>query len=114
TVRCDRTNTTVDCRRMRQRRPTVKLKRRWPKTLDHYTTVLSPDEVASILQNMDAEYWLITALLYGCGLRINEALSLRVKDIDLKSRSLLVFNGKGRKDRYTLIPGNLRENMERQ
>ncbi len=84
------------------------------KTPRRMPTVLSPDEVASILQNMDAEYWLITVLLYGCGLRINEALSLRVKDIDLKSRSLLVFNGKGRKDRYTLIPGNLRENMERQ
>ena len=84
------------------------------KTPRRMPTVLSPDEVASILQNMDAEYWLITALLYGCGLRINEALSLRVKDIDLKSRSLLVFNGKGRKDRYTLIPGNLREKIERQ
>ena len=84
------------------------------KTPWRMPTVLSPDEVASILRNMEAEYWLITALLYGCGLRINEALSLRVKDIDLKSRNLLVFNGKGRKDRYTLIPGNLRENMERQ
>ncbi len=38
----------------------------------------------------------------------------RVKDIDLKSRNSLVFNGKGRKDRYTLIPSNLRENMKRQ
>ncbi|WP_228703059.1 tyrosine-type recombinase/integrase [Marinobacter nauticus] len=47
-------------------------------------------------------------------MRINEALSLRIKDIDLKSRNLLVFNGKGRKDRYTLIPGNLRDNLERQ
>jgi integrase len=46
---------------------------------------------------MEAEYWLITALLYGCGLGISEALSLRIKDIDLKSRNLLVFNGKGRR-----------------
>lgn len=84
------------------------------KTPRRMPTVLNPEEVASILGNMDAEYWLITALLYGCGLRISEALSLRIKDIDLKSRNLLVFNGKGRKDRYTLIPGNVRENMDRQ
>ncbi|WP_273167484.1 tyrosine-type recombinase/integrase [Marinobacter sp.] len=74
-------------------------------------TVLNPEEVASILENVEAEYWLITALLYGCGLRISEALSLRIKDIDLKSRNLLVFNGKGRKDRYTLMHGNLRADM---
>ncbi|WP_223794986.1 tyrosine-type recombinase/integrase [Marinobacter sp. F4216] len=77
-------------------------------------TVLSPDEVASIFPNMEGEYWLITALLYGCGLRIDEALSLRIKNIDLKSRNLLVFNGKGLKDQYTLNPGNFRENLERQ
>ena len=60
------------------------------KTPRRMPTVLNPDEVASILGNMEGEYWLITALLYGCGLRINEALSLRLKDIDLKSRNLLV------------------------
>lgn len=82
------------------------------KTPRRMPTALNPEEVASILGNMKAEYWLITAHLYGCGLRISEALSLRIKDIDLKSRNLLVFNGKGRKDRYTLLPGNLSENME--
>ena len=77
------------------------------KTPRRMPTVLNPEEVASSLRNMDAEYWLITALLYCCGLRISEALSLRIKDIDLKIRNLLVFNGKGRKNRYTLIRGNL-------
>src|SRR5690554_7594102 len=43
------------------------------KTPRRMPTVLNPDEVASILGNMEGEYWLITALLYGCGLRINEA-----------------------------------------
>lgn len=77
-------------------------------------TVLNPEEVAPILGNMEGDYWLIIALLYGCCLRISEALSLRKKDIDLKSRNLMVFNGKGRNDRYTLLPGNSREKVERQ
>lgn len=48
-------------------------------------------------------YWLITAMLYGCGLRINEALYLGFKDIDLRSQSLFVYRGIGGKDRYTLL-----------
>jgi len=51
-------------------------------------TVLNPEEVSSILGNLKKEYWLITALLSGCGLRINEALSLRIKDLDLKKPEL--------------------------
>ncbi len=56
--------------------------------------------VSSILNNFDSEYWLITALLYGCGLRISEALSLRIKDVDLASQNLFIHSGKGRKDRF--------------
>ncbi|ARU57250.1 integron integrase [Oleiphilus messinensis] len=67
-------------------------------------TVLNPPEVADILANMDGKYRLITKILYGSGLRINEALSLRVKDIDFTNQSIFVFRGKGRKDRYTLLP----------
>ncbi|MCE0761125.1 phage integrase N-terminal SAM-like domain-containing protein, partial [Marinobacter sp. G11] len=74
------------------RREIENLQYKMTKTPRRVPTVLNPDEVASILHRMEGEYWLITALLYGCGLRINEALSLRIKDIDLKSRNLLVFN----------------------
>ncbi|MEC8428023.1 MAG: integron integrase [Pseudomonadota bacterium] len=70
-------------------------------------TVLSPDEIARILAHMQGKYWLITALLYGCGFRIHEALSLRIKDIDIHLRSIFVFRGKGGKDRYTLLPESL-------
>ena len=56
-------------------------------------TVLSPGEVNSILKNCSDKYWLIIALLYGCGFRVSEVLSLRIKDIDLNNRSILVFNG---------------------
>jgi integron integrase len=70
-------------------------------------TVLSPDEVAAILRYLSGKYWLLTALLYGCGFRINEVLRLRVKDIDFHHKSIFVFRGKGRKDRFTLLPNNL-------
>lgn len=70
-------------------------------------TVLSPDEVARILDASHGKYWLITALLYGCGFRVSEVLSLRIKDIDLANRSIFIFAGKGAKDRYTLLPKSL-------
>ena len=70
-------------------------------------TVLSAQEVTRILAQLSGKYWLITAILYGCGLRIHEALFLRIKDIDLHHRSILVFRGKGAKDRYTLLPESL-------
>lgn len=70
-------------------------------------TVLSPPEVFEVLKCMTGKYHLITALLYGGGFRLSEVLSLRIKDIDLINRSIFIFNGKGRKDRYTLLPESL-------
>ncbi|KLV03475.1 integrase [Photobacterium aquae] len=69
--------------------------------------VLNNEEVSAIFQHLDGKYWLIAALLYGCGLRIQEALTLRIKDIDFTSKSILIFNGKGSKDQYTLLPEKL-------
>ena len=77
-------------------------------------TVLSPDEVNRILNNCSGKYWLIIALLYGCGFRVSEVLSLRVKDIDLNNRSIFIFSGKGAKDRYTLLPNSLIERLGEQ
>ncbi len=70
-------------------------------------TVLSDQEIKLVLKQMEGKYWLIATILCGCGLRIQEALSLRIKDIDFESRSILVFKGKGNKDRYTLLPTTL-------
>ncbi|SHG91268.1 integron integrase [Ferrimonas marina] len=72
-----------------------------PKTLP---TVLSASEVNQILAQMSGEYWLMTALLYGSGLRIHEVLRLRLKDVDIEGQSLFVFRSKRQKDRYTLLP----------
>lgn len=69
--------------------------------------VLTPHEVRSLLQELDGTTWLVAALLYGTGMRLLEALRLRVKDVDFARRELLVRNGKGGKDRVTVLPENL-------
>ncbi len=84
------------------------------KTPKRLPTVLSPQEVSSILKNTTGKHWLITALLYGCGFRIHEALALRIKDIDLHHKSIFIFRGKGGKDRYTLLPSALIPHIEQQ
>lgn len=66
--------------------------------------VLTPPEVHAVLRQLDGTPRLIAALLYGSGLRLLEACSLRVKDLDLDRRELLVRDGKGRKDRRTMLP----------
>jgi integrase len=65
--------------------------------------VLSRDEVARIMKHLDGVLWLIVALLYGAGLRLQECLELRVKDIDLARRQMVIRRGKGQKDRATLL-----------
>ena len=66
-------------------------------------TVLTPAEVAAIINALRAEHKLIVRLLYGSGLRIIECLRLRVKDIDFERLSVTVRSGKGDKDRITVL-----------
>lgn len=77
------------------------------RTPRNLPVVLDQIEVSQILAQMDGKYWLLAAMLYGCGLRLQEALSLRVKDVDFSLKSILVFRGKGAKDRFTLLPQSL-------
>jgi len=65
--------------------------------------VLSVSEVQTVISHLPAQYVLIVKLLYGSGLRISEAARLRVKDVDFNRRSLLVRDGKGAKDRVTVL-----------
>jgi integron integrase len=69
--------------------------------------VLTPREVAALLHELQGTAWLVAALLYGTGLRVLEGLRLRVKDVELERRELLVRDGKGGKDRVTVLPENL-------
>lgn len=69
--------------------------------------VLSKEEVRLILKHLDGAHYLIVSLLYGTGMRILEALRLRVKDIDFSRKEILIRDGKGFKDRITMLPASL-------
>lgn len=69
--------------------------------------VLNKNEISSILKHLAPPYSIMASLIYGGGLRINECLSLRVKDIDFDTCSIRVNSGKGNKDRITLLPSSL-------
>jgi len=72
-------------------------------------TVLTEGEVARLLDMLRGVPRLMCALLYGAGLRQIECLSLRVKDLEFTYRQILVRDGKGGKDRVTMLPENLLE-----
>jgi integron integrase len=69
--------------------------------------VLTREEARLLLARLQGPVWLVCALLYGGGLRLLEALQLRVKDIDLERREVVVRRGKGQKDRRTVLPALL-------
>jgi integron integrase len=79
--------------------------------------VLTRDEVNAVLSRMDGVARLIAGLLYGAGLRVNECARLRVKDLDFGRGEIVVRNGKGAKDRVTVLPhcmmAPLRQHLER-
>jgi len=72
-------------------------------------TVLSRDEVTRLFTVMDGRTALIARLLYGTGMRLMEGLRLRVKDIDFARNEIIVRDGKGGKDRHTVLPRSLAE-----
>jgi integron integrase len=79
--------------------------------------VLTRSEVARLLASMNGDTALMAALLYGSGLRLQELITLRVKDLDLERRQVTVREGKGRKDRLTVLSersrGALLRHLER-
>ena len=73
----------------------------------HLPVVLTKDEVIKIFENLNGVSLLISKLIYGSGTRLNECLSLRVKDVDLELKTITVRDGKGEKDRLTVLPDKL-------
>ena len=73
--------------------------------------VFTREEVRTILIQLDGAKWLMANLLYGAGLRLNECLQLRVKDIDFGYKQIVVRDGKGNKDRITMLPEYIRERL---
>jgi integron integrase len=76
--------------------------------------VLSRQETAALLSEMEGVTWLMASLLYGAGLRLMECLRLRVQDIDLVRREIAVRRGKGGKDRRTMLPALTVEALQNQ
>lgn len=76
-------------------------------------SVLSPEEVQRVLGCLKGQNWIVGMLLYGAGLRLLEALRLRVKDLDMQRSELLVREAKGNKDRVTVMPECLRKPLAR-
>jgi integron integrase len=76
--------------------------------------VLSRDEVQRLLAAMDGRPGLIASLLYGTGMRLMECLRLRVKDVDFSRNEITVREGKGGKDRRTVLPRSLVEPLHRE
>ncbi len=74
--------------------------------------VLSQDEVAALLGELSGTAWLCAALLYGSGLRLMECMRLRVKDVDFARREITVRHGKGGKDRRTMLPAMVVEDLQ--
>ena len=78
----------------------------------HLPTVLTPDEVNSVLQNLTSSYQLVAKLLYGSGLRLNEALRLRVKDLDFVQQQITVRGTKGGENRRTMLPTSVSADLK--
>ena len=76
--------------------------------------VLAREEVRSLLAAMKGTPRLVAAMLYGGGLRLLEALRLRIKDVDFAARLLVVREGKGAKDRRTMLPDSLQQPLHAQ
>ncbi|MBI4655348.1 MAG: integron integrase [Elusimicrobia bacterium] len=75
--------------------------------------VLTIKEVDNIFDEMSGLYCLMAKIIYGCGLRLQECLSLRIKDVDIEQGIVIVRSGKGDKDRRTVLPESLKDEILR-
>ena len=94
-------------------RPLGKIDAARAKTIRRLPVVFSQSEVSEIFKHLEGLPRIVVGLLYGSGLRLTEALQLRVKDIDFDRGELIVRDGKGGKDRVTVLPANLQDELKR-
>ncbi|MDG9929446.1 integron integrase [Pseudomonas sp. GD04015] len=78
----------------------------------HLPVVLTREEVEVLLAQMQGVQWLVANVLYGSGLRLLEALRLRVKDVGFTRCEIVVRDGKGQKDRVTMLPKRVSEPLQ--
>jgi integron integrase len=74
--------------------------------------VLTRDEVKAMLANLTGDKWLMASMMYGAGLRLMECLRLQVQDIDFARNEILIRDGKGAKDRITMLPSSLKKPLQ--
>lgn len=83
------------------------------KEKTYLPVVLTVEEVKRLLEGLSGQEWLMAGLLYGCGLRVAECLSLRLKDVDPAVMTVTVQDGKGGKSRMLALPQKLRPELKR-
>jgi len=76
----------------------------WAKKPQKLPVVFMHNEVQDVIAKLEGVYWILGTLMYGSGLRLNECLRLRVKDIEFSSKKIMIRSGKGEKDRVTMLP----------
>jgi integron integrase len=96
------------------KRPIEKLDFQYAKKAKRTPTVFSHEEAIAVINSLAMPYKLMAQLMYGSGLRISEALRLRVKDIDFNMGYIVIRDGKGSKDRTTLLPKSLITDLKNQ
>jgi len=83
------------------------------RKLTSLPVVMTREEVKTVLANLTGDKRLMASLMYGAGLRLMECLRLRVQDIDASRNEILVRDGKGAKDRITMLPAAVKEPLRR-
>jgi integron integrase len=78
----------------------------------HLPVVMTREEVKAVLRHLHGDRWLMASLMYGAGLRLMECLRLRVQDIDFARNEILIRDGKGAKDRITMLPESLKTSLQ--
>jgi integron integrase len=84
----------------------------YAKPTQRLPTVLTHEEAKEIISHLSVTARLMVEVLYGCGLRLQECLNLRIKDLDFELNTITVRQGKGDKDRVTLLPVSLKERLQ--
>jgi len=82
------------------------------KLPERIPVVLTVTESRAVLDRLSGSHWLVASLLYGAGLRLMEALRLRVKDVDFERHEIVVREGKGFKDRVTMLPASVADPLK--
>ncbi|MFO7525509.1 MAG: integron integrase [Ignavibacteriaceae bacterium] len=80
--------------------------------IKHLPVVFSKNETSKIFEHLSGTPKIIVSLLYGSGLRLSEALRLRIKDIDFDYKQIIVRDGKGEKDRHTVLPNSITTDLK--